>query len=91
MNAYPTMVFCGVALDEHLDHIWYAPKDFGRYAVNYVRLSLHVGESAFYQVRKLRRVAAKILCLLLIPVALIYYVNDFGSERWREAARIRSR
>ena len=90
-NAYPTMVFCGVALNEHLDHIRYAPKDFIRYAVNYVRLSVHVGESAFHQVRKLRKVRAKILCLLLIPVALIYYVNDLGSERWRERAWIRSR
>ena len=90
-NAYHTMVFSGVALDEHLDHIRCAPKDFIRYAVNYVRLSLHVGESAFCQVRKLRRAGAKTLCLLLIPVAFIYYLNDLGAERWRERAWIRSR
>ncbi len=90
-NAYTSLVFCGVALNEHLDHMRYAPKDFIRYAVNYVRLSLHVRESAFRKVRKLRKGRAKIMCLLLIPVALIYYLNDLGSEGWREKAWRRSR
>ena len=90
-NAYAALIFSGVALDEHLDHIRFAPKDFIRYAVNYVRLSLHLRKSVFLQVRKLRKLGAKMMCILLIPVALIYYANDFGSESWRERASIFSR
>ena len=69
--------FIGVSLlNEHLDFFRYAPLDFIRAAANYVRWSLHLRESILRNIGMLHNIGAKILCLLLLPVAFILYFDD---------------
>ena len=86
-NAYPGMLYSRVVLNEHLDYFRYAPLDFIRSAANYVRWSLHVRGSALRKIGSLRSIAAKVMCLLLLPVALILYCADKESYARRTRAR----
>ena len=69
--AYRRVLYASVTLNEHLDYLLFAPLKFCRLAVNYIRGTLQIRGRVFRAIGRLHDIRARILCLLLIPVALI--------------------
>lgn len=63
-------------LNRDFDYFRYAPKPFIKYAILYIRYSLHLGETAFLQRSTFASLRIYLLNLLLIPVAIIFYLQD---------------
>ena len=63
-------------LNEELDWFWYAPEEFIRSAVHYVRASLHLQHGVRAQRAGLRGSWAKVLWLLALPLAWLVYQRD---------------
>lgn len=63
-------------LNRDFDYFKYAPKPFIKYAILYIRYSLHLGEAAFLKRSTFSSLNIYLLNLLLIPVALVYYFQD---------------
>jgi len=86
-HAFQIVFYRRVVLNEHLDYFCYAPLDFVRAGANYLRWSLHLSESVLRQIGLLRRVGARIMCVLLLPVATVLFLDDRRSNaigrRWR--------
>ena len=72
-NAYRRMLYSRVVLNEHLDYFRYAPLVFIRSAVNYVRGALQLHEPVLSKIGLLGSIWARMMCLLLLPLALILY------------------
>ena len=69
--SYRRVYYGRVVLDEHLDYFAVAPSRFFRCAINYVRGTLQLHGSVPQEIRRLRSIRARIMCLLLLPVALV--------------------
>ena len=71
-------------LNEEIAWFRWAPKEFFRSAVHYIRFSLHAQESLFSQVIKLKTVLAKFIWLCMIPVGYLVYAKDIQRNSRRE-------
>ena len=60
-------------MNEQIDYFHYAPKDFLRSAVQYVRHSVHAGKRNSMWVQ-LNNPLARRLVILSLPIALIVFV-----------------
>ena len=70
-NAYRRMLYGRVILNEHLDYFPLAPLKFCRSAANFVRGILQLHEPVLREINRLRSIGARIMCILLLPIALI--------------------
>ena len=85
---YLRMFYCQVMLNEQFDYFRYAPLEFLRAAVHYLRWSLHRHESMARSVGSLQNLGAKLICLLMLPAALIVYRDDIESDSAGTRARV---
>lgn len=63
-------------LNRDFDYFRYAPKPFIKFAILYIRYSLHLGETAFLKPSTFASLRIYLLNLLLIPVAIMFYLQD---------------
>ena len=69
--SYRRVYYSRIILDEHLDYFFLAPLKFFRVAANYVRGALQLHRSLPQEILRLRSHRARIMCWLLLPVALV--------------------
>ena len=70
-TAYRRNFYSRIVLNEHLDYFRIAPLKFIRPAVNYVRGAFQLHEPVLREIGLLHRLGARIMCLLLLPMAFI--------------------
>jgi glycosyltransferase involved in cell wall biosynthesis len=65
------------------DIVWlrFAPEQFLRSAVHYVRFSSHMGKNIFEQVRNLNNLAARTLWAIALPFGLLIHSMEGGSTK----------
>lgn len=64
------------ALNHEIDWFWYAPQEFLRSAIHYVRFSFHCGIKPPEQLKKLENKAAVLLTLLALLIGYLVYRRD---------------
>jgi len=52
------------------------PKSFIKWAVLYVRYSIHIGDIGFMQPSKFKNIGAYLLCILTLPLGFLVYFKD---------------
>lgn len=65
-----------LTLNQNIRWFKYAPTQFVISAVQYARLSFHIGDGLSKQVSKLNNILAKVLWLLALPLGLSLYLKD---------------
>lgn len=63
-------------LNRDFDYFRFAPKPFIKYAILYIRYSLHLGEYAFLLPRKFAKAQIYLLNLLVMPIAFALFFKD---------------
>ena len=64
------------ALNDHIDFFRYAPVEFCRSAIHYVRFASHGGIKIRDQMRKLTNPLARLLWAIMLPAGLLIYARD---------------
>jgi glycosyltransferase involved in cell wall biosynthesis len=75
-NAAGGVFYYELRLNEEITWFRYAPWDFFRSAVNYVRFSLHSGTPILRSLRKIRPLFSKMLVMLAIPIGVFLYAFE---------------
>ncbi len=68
-------------LNHNIDWFKYAPEEFLRSAIHYVRFAFHAGKGLLIQARQMDNALAKALWVTMLPVGILVYLRD----RCREA------
>lgn len=75
-HAVGCALYYETCLNEHIVWFRYAPLEFIRSAIHYIRFSLHSGKGTIQMFRNIRPVISKILILLAIPIGAFLYTFE---------------
>ena len=79
-NTFKYSVGCALyyesCLNEHIVWFRYAPLEFLRSAIHYIRFSLHSGKGIIETVRNIRPLISKMLVVLAIPIGVFLYTFE---------------
>ena len=80
-NAYSYLLGNRIKLTEDIDYLRHSPGGFLRLAANYVRFSLHLGESPADMLASLENFRSRLLCLAAFPLGYGVYARDVMRAR----------